>query len=155
MRGFAIATLAVLTAACGSNTLSVGERTVSFTTPASPDTLLARAEAALLQLGFAVGGRQENVLFTAPRALPDSIAGSPAGTPQQWFVHVTAEDKLFSAGTTGTIRAYLVPVTAMPSPGTSAMESAHQVTSRRPAAFRELRRVGERVQAEATRGFLR
>jgi len=46
-------------------------------------------------------------------------------------------------------------VTEMPSPGTSAMESAHQVTSDRPAAFRELRRVGERVQAEATRGFLR
>lgn len=155
MRRSAIIALAVLSAACSSNQLFVGERNVSFTTPASPDTLLARAAAALADLGFTVGGREGNMLFTTPAPLPESVAGSTAGDPQQWFIHVAAESQQFTTGSTGTLRAYLVPPTELPSPGNSSVENAHQVTADRAAVFGELRRVADRVRVAATRGLLR
>lgn len=155
MRRFAIITLAAFSAACGANQVNVGETTVSFTTPASPDTLLARAAAELTQLGFQMGGREQNLIFTAPRPLPDSIAGTVGGDPQQWFIHVTADPQVFAAGSTGVVRAYLIPLMGTPSPGNSVTENVHPVSDDRPAVFRELRRVSERLQVAATRGLLR
>jgi hypothetical protein len=153
MRRFAFLALAVLSTACGARELEVGEGSVSFSTPASADTLLARAAAELTQLGFTIGGREGNLLFTAPRPLPDSARAQPGGTNQLWLVHIVADNKVFSAGSDGIVRAYLVPEALMPSPGNTAMDNALRITDQRPAAFLELRRIAERLNAAANRGY--
>jgi len=153
MRRFAFLALAVLSAACGARELQVSEGSVSFSTPASADTLLARAAAELTQLGFTIGGREGNLLFTAPRPLPDSAGAQAGATNQLWLVHIVADNKVFSAGSDGIVRAYLVPEALMPSPGNTAMDNALRITDQRPAAFLELRRIAERINAAANRGY--
>jgi hypothetical protein len=43
----------------------------------------------------------------------------------------------------------------MPSPGNTVVEYALPITSARPAAFNELRRVAEQLRNAATRGLVR
>jgi hypothetical protein len=155
MRRLAIISLAVLAAACSRGTAIVGEESVTFTTPASFDTLLARAGNELSRLGFDATATSEGLLFTSPRPLPDSIVPASGGEPQLWFIHVIAEPQRFSAGSSAIVRAYLVPKTAMPTPGNSVLEYATPVTSRSPAVFNELRRVATQVRNAATRGLLK
>jgi len=157
MRRFAFLVLAVISAACGVQEALVGEQSVKFSTPTSTDTLLARAAAELTELGFTIGGREGNTLFTNPRPLPDA-AGSAgmtnmAGSANQlWFVHFVADSKMFRSGTNGTVRGFLVPETAMTSSGNVVQENALPVSADRVAAFRELQRVAERLNAAANRG---
>jgi len=158
MRRFAFLVMAVVAAACGVQEAQVGEQTVKIATPSSPDTLLARAAAELTQLGFTIGGREGNMIFTVPRPLSDAAssagAANMAGTANQlWFVHFVADSRMFRSGTNGTVRGYLVPRTGAPSPGNVVQENAQQITSERVAAFRELRRVAERLNVAANRGF--
>ena len=153
MRRIAFLALAVLSAACGAREIEVSEGSVSFSTPAPADTLLARAAAELTQLGFTIGGREGNLLFTAPKPLPDSAGAAAGGTNQLWLVHIVADNNPFSAGSSGIVRAYLVPETLMPSPGNASMENAQRITDQRPAAFLELRRIAERLNAAANRGY--
>lgn len=155
MRRLAIISLAVLAAACSRGQTVVGEQSVSFSTPASVDTLMARAGTELSRLGFDATATSEGLLFTAPRPLPDSVAPATGGAPQLWFVHVLTEPQRFSAGSSATVRAYLVPMHAMPTPGNTILEYAIPVTSARPAVFNELRRVAEQVRNAATRGLVR
>jgi len=155
MRRLAIITLAVVTAACGRGQAFVGEEGVSFVTPASYDTLMARAGSELSRLGFDATATSEGLLFTSPRALPDSIAPAKGGAPQMWFIHVIAAPQRFSAGSSATVRAYLVPVHAMPSPGNTVLEYAVPVTNQTPAVFNELRRVADQVRTAAIRGFIK
>lgn len=155
MRRLAIISLAVLAAACSRGQTVVGEQSVSFSTPASVDTLMARAGTELSRLGFDATATSEGLLFTAPRPLPDSVAPATGGAPQLWFVHVLTEPQRFSAGSSATVRGYLVPMHAMPTPGNTILEYAIPVTSARPAVFNELRRVAEQVRNAATRGLVR
>jgi hypothetical protein len=155
MRRLAIISLAVLAAACSRGQTIAGEQTVSFTTPASIDTLMARAGTELSRLGFDATATSEGLLFTAPRPLPDSVAPAVGGAPQLWFVHVLAEQQQFAAGSSASVRGYLIPNHAMPSPGNSVLEYAIPVTSARPAVFNELRRVAEQLRNAATRGLVR
>ena len=154
MRRFAFIALVLVSAACGRQQANVGEQSITFVSPVSADSVLARTAAALTQLGFTVGGQQENLVFTAPAPLPDSAtggAGSPAdiapGTPQLWFVHVVADERLFRGGSNVTVRGYLVPPTGVLTPGNIVQQQAQPVTSARPAAFRELRRIADRLVA--------
>ncbi len=155
MRRFAIVTVVVLSAACGIRQGGTGERTVTFTTPASRDTLLARAATALMEMGFQIGGMEQGMVFTAPQPLPDSVARADTGGAQQWFIQVNAEDQRFIAGSAGVVRAYLLPSTPAPSPGNVSRSNAEPVSTSRPAVFRELERVAAGVRAAAVRGFLR
>jgi hypothetical protein len=155
MRRLAIISLAVLAAACSRGQAIVGEQSVTFSTPASVDTLMARAGSELSRLGFDATATSEGLLFTAPRALPDSVAPATGGAPQLWFVHIVTEPHRFSAGSSATVRGYLVPMHAMPTPGNSVLEYATPVTSDRRAIFNELRRVAEQVRNAATRGLVR
>jgi hypothetical protein len=155
MRRLAIIALAVVTAACNRGQAIVGEQSVSFSTPASVDTLMARAGSELSRLGFEATATSEGLLFTAPRPLPDSIAPATGGAPQLWFVHILTEPQRFSAGSSATIRGYLVPAHALPTPGNAVLEYAIPVTDARPAVFNELRRVAEQVRNAATRGLVR
>jgi hypothetical protein len=155
MRRLAFVTLAVVAAACSRGQTIAGEQSVSFTTPASADTLMARAGTELARLGFDATATNEGLLFTSPRALPDSVAPATAGAPQLWFIHVVVEPQRFSAGSSASVRGYLVPLHAMPSPGNSVLEYAVPVTSDRPAVFNELRRVAEHIRNAATRGLVR
>ena len=155
MRRLAIISLAVLTAACSRGQAIVGEQSVSFTTPASLDTLMARTGAELSRLGFDATATSEGLLFTAPRPLPDSVAPAVNGVPQLWFVHVLAERQRFTAGSSATVRGYLVPRNAIPTPGNSVLEYARPITEDQPAAFNELRRVAQQLRNAATRGLVR
>jgi hypothetical protein len=156
MRRFAIISLVILTAACGIRQAGSGERTITFTTPATRDTLLARAAVALTQMGFQIGGIEEGMLFTVPRTLPDSIAPALGGQRQQWFVQIHATNQRFIAGSSGVVRGYLIPMTAAPpSQGNAVRENAEPVSIERPAIFRELERVAAGVREAATRGLLR
>jgi hypothetical protein len=129
MRRLAIISLAVLAAACSRGQTVVGEQSVTFSSPAPLDTLLARAGTALAAMGYDATATSEGLLFTAPRALPDSVAPATGGVPQLWFVHVIAEPHRFSAGSEATIRGYLIPSHAMPTPGNTVLEYALPVTS--------------------------
>ena len=155
MRRLAIISLAVLAAACSRGQTIVGEQSVSFSTPASVDTLMARTGTELSRLGFDATATSEGLLFTAPRPLPDSVAPAVNGAPQLWFVHVLTEPQQFATGSSASVRAYLIPNHAMPSPGNSVLEYAIPVTSARPAVFNELRRVAEQLRNAATRGLVR
>ena len=154
MRRFAFVALAVVLAACGAPEAVVGEQSVVFVTPASQDSALARVSRELAQLGFSIGGRQENLVFTTPRPLP---AATRTGTtardtmPQLWFVHVLADDRLFRGGSNVTVRGYFVPQTGMLSPGNVVQEQALPVTSARTEAFRELRRIAGLLHAALER----
>ena len=155
MRRLAILSLAVLAAACSRGQTVAGEQSVRFTTPAPADTLMARAGAELSRLGFDATATSEGLLFTAPRPLPDSVAPAVSGTPQTWFIHVIAEPQRFTAGSAATVRAYLVPAHAMPTPGNAVLEYAIPVTSDRAPVFNELRRVAEQLRNAAVRGYVR
>ena len=155
MRRLAIISLAVLAAACSRGQTVVGEQSVSFSTPASMDTLMARAGNELSRLGFDATATSEGLLFTAPRPLPDSVAPAVGGAPQMWLIHVIAEPQRFTSGSSASIRAYLIPIHAMPTPGNAVLEYAIPVTSDRPAVFNELRRVAEQVRNAATRGLVK
>ena len=155
MRRLAIISLAVLAAACSRGQTVAGEQSVRFTTPAPVDTLMARAGAELSRLGFDATATSEGLLFTAPRPLPDSVAPAVNGTPQTWFIHVLAESQRFTSGSAATVRAYLVPVNAVPTPGNAVLEYAVPVTSARAPVFNELRRVAEQLRNAAVRGLVR
>jgi len=155
MRRFAVVSLVVLAAACSRGQTVAGEQSVSFSTPASVDTLVARAGTELSRLGFDATATSEGLLFTAPRPLPDSVAPAVGGAPQLWIIHVVAEPQRFTSGSSASVRAYLIPMHAMPSPGNSVLEYAIPVTSARTAVFNELRRVAEQVRNAATRGLVR
>ena len=155
MRRLAIISLAVLAAACSRGQTIAGEQSVRFTTPASVDTLIARAGTELSRLGFDATATSEGLLFTSPRPLPDSVAPAVNGAPQMWFVHVLAESQQFTSGSAATVRAYLIPSHAIPTPGNSVLEYAIPVTSARATVFNELRRVAEQVRNAATRGLVR
>ena len=154
MRRFAFTAALVAVAACGTPQAEVGESSVKFASPPPADSALAVAAAALSQLGFTVGGRHENLIFTTPQPVP--AAALPAGaasdpTPQMWFLHVTADDRLFRGGSNTTVRAFLMPRTGNVSPGNAVQENATLVTIDRPEAFRELRRIAEHLHDAAMR----
>jgi hypothetical protein len=153
MRRLAIISLAVVMAACSRGEAYVGEQSVTFTTPASVDTLMARAGSELSRLGFDATATSEGLLFTAPRPLPESVAPATGGAPQMWFVHIVTQSQRFSVGSSAIVRGYLVPAHAMPTPGNSVLEYAIPITNARPAVFNELRRVAEQVHVAATRGL--
>ena len=155
MRRLAIISLAVLAAACSHGQAIVGEQSVTFSTPASVDTLMARAGSELSRLGFDATATSEGLLFTAPRPLPDSVAPATGGAPQLWFVHIVTEPQRFTSGSSATVRGYLVPMHAMPTPGNSVLEYATPITSDRRAIFNELRRVAEQGRNAATRGLVK
>ena len=155
MRRLAFLSLAVLATACSRGQTVAGEQSVRFTTPASVDTLMARAGAELSRLGFDATATSEGLLFTSPRPLPDSVAPAVGGTSQTWFIHVIAESQRFTAGSAATVRAYLVPAHAMPTPGNAVLEYAIPVTSARAPLFNELRRVAEQLRNAAVRGYVR
>lgn len=153
MRRFALVAAALVTAACGAPQVDVREQSLTFASPLGMDSVLARASAELVQLGFTIGGRQDNLVFTVPKAMPAEAAGrtvSDSGE-QLWFVHVLAADRLFRGGSNTTLRAYLMPRTGNLTPGNIVQEQAQPVTSARPEAFRELRRIADRLQAAAFR----
>lgn len=155
MRRFVFLAALVAIAACGAPLPEVGESSVKFASPPPADSALSRAAAELTRLGFTIGGRQENLVFTAPQPMPASARPANAvandSTPQQWFLHVTADDRLFRGGSNTTVRAFLMPRTGNVSPGNVVQEQALLVTSDRPEAFRELRRIAEQLQAAAMR----
>ena len=158
MRRFAFIALAFVSAACGVQEINAGEQSLSFVSPATIDVLLTRTETTLGELGFTVGGRHENLVFTAPQPLPEAARGgpgSPADTagagPQLWFVHVVANNRLFRGGSNVTVRGYLVPRTGNLTPGNILQQQAQPVTSARPAAYRELRRIADRLHAVSAR----
>ena len=155
MRRFAILSLAVLAAACSRGQTIAGDQSVRFTTPAPLDTLMARAGAELSRLGFDATATSEGLLFTAPKPLPDSVAPAVDGAAQTWFIHLFAESQTFTAGSAATVRAYLVPANAVPSPGNTVLEYAVPVTSERAPVFNELRRVAEQLRNAAVRGYVR
>ena len=154
MRRSLFVALTVVVAACGAPEATIGDQSVVFASPARKDTALARVATELAQLGFTVNGRQENLVFTAPREMPPAprqAAASGDSLPQQWFVHVLADDRLFRGGSNITVRGYFVPRTGKLSPGNIVQEQALPVTSARPEAFRELRRVADRLHAAVMR----
>src|SRR5688500_18456161 len=155
MRRFVfVAAVVTLAAACGTPAPEVGEHSVRFASPPPADSALNRAAAALAELGFTVGCRHENLIFTTPQPLP---AGARVGgvandtTAQLWFLHVTADDRLFRGGSNTTVRAFLIPSTGNVSPGNVVQENALPVNSDRPEAFRELRRSAEQLHTAAMR----
>ena len=155
MRRLAFISLAVVMAACNRGEAYVGEQSVSFTTPSTVDTLMARAGSELSRLGFDATATSEGLLFTAPRPLPESVAPATAGAPQMWFVHIVTQPRRFTTGADAVVRGYLVPPHAMPTPGNSVLEYAIPITSSRPAMFNELRKVAEQVREAATRGLIK
>ncbi len=155
MRRLAIISLVVVMAACNRGQANVGEQSVSFTTPSTVDTLMARMGTELSRLGFDATATSEGLLFTAPRALPVAVAPATGGTPQMWFVHVVTQSQRFTTGANAVVRGYLVPSHAMPTPGNSVLEYAIPITSERQAAFNELRKVAEQLREAAVRGLVR
>ena len=154
MRRFAFTAALVAVAACGTPQAEVGESSVKFASPPPADSALTVAAAALTRLGFTVGGRQENLVFTTPQPVPAAAQTSGAAnepTPQLWFLHVTADDRLFRGGSNTTVRAFLMPRTGTVSPGNVVQENATLVTVDRPEAFRELRRIAEELHTAAMR----
>ena len=154
MRRFVFVAAVVALAACGTPAPEVGEHSVRFASQPPADSALTRAAAALTELGFTVGGRHENLVFTTPQPRPAAarVAGVANDTTAQlWFLHVTADDRLFRGGSNTTVRAFLIPSTGNVSPGNVVQENALPVNSDRPEAFRELRRIAERLHAAATR----
>lgn len=155
MRRLAFISLAVVMAACNRGETHVGEQSVSFTTPSSVDTLMARVGSELSRLGFDATATSEGLIFTAPRAMPETVAPATAGTPQMWFVHVVTQSQRFTTGANAVVRGYLVPPHAMPTPGNSVLEYAIPITSSRPAMFNEVRKIGDQLREAATRGLVR
>jgi len=149
MPRFAFIVLAVALAACRLPQAEVSEQSVQFVSPSSPDSALTRVAAELTQLGFAIGGREENLVFTAPTPLP--AGAGEGGREQLWFVHVVSNARLFRGGTDTRVRGFLVPQTGDVSPGNIVQEKALQITADRPAAFREVQRVAERLHAAVIR----
>jgi len=149
MRRFVFIALAVALAACGTQQAAVSEQSVQFSSPAHPDSVLTRVAAELTQLGFTIGGREENLVFTAPRPLP--AGAGEGGREQLWFVHVVSDAQLFRGGTTTRVRGFFVPQTGDITPGNIVQEKAQQITVDRPDAFREVRRVAERLHAAVLR----
>ena len=152
MRRFAFTAALVAVAACGTPQAEVGESSVKFSSPPPADSALTIAAATLTRLGFTVGGRQDNLIFTTPQPIP--AAALPAGaasdsTAQLWFLHVTADNRLFRGGSNTTVRAFLMPRTGNVSPGNVVQENATLVTVDRPEAFRELRRIAEELHVAA------
>jgi len=153
MRRFSFVALAVVFAACGSPQVEVGEQSVSFVSPVGVDSVLARASAELVQLGFTVSGRQENLVFTTPQPVPGAGGATTASDSgaQLWFIHVLADAERFRGGSNTIVRAFLIPRTGNLTPGNIVQEQALPVTSARPEAFRELRRIADRLHAAAIR----
>lgn len=154
MRRFAFTAALVALAACGSPQAEVGESSVKFASPPPADSALSQAAVELARLGFTIGGRHENLIFTAPQPIPAAaLAQRAAGdaTSQMWFLHVTADDRLFRGGSNTTIRAFLMPPTGNVSQGNVVQENAVLVTTDRPELFRELRRIAEQLHAAAMR----
>ncbi len=146
--------LAVIVAACGAPEATIGEQSVVFASPDRKETALEREATELTQLGFTVTGRQENLVFTAPQPMPPAPqheAASGDSLPQLWFVHVLADDRLFRGGSNVTVRGYYVPRTGILTPGNLVQEQAMPVTSARREAFRELRRIADRLHAAVMR----
>src|SRR5688572_27524424 len=114
MRRYAFIAMAMLVAGCGPQVVEVSEQSVQFVAPSSRDSTLAKVAAELTQLGFAIGGRQDTLIFTAPRPLPAGagVAGGatagPGGSEQLWFVHVVSDDRLFRGGSTTRVRGFFV-----------------------------------------------
>ena len=155
MRRLAFIFLAVVTAACSRGQAAVGEQSVSFTTPSNVDTLMARVGSELSRLGFDATATSEGLIFTAPRPLPESVAPATSGMPQMWFVHVVTQPQRFTTGANATVRGYLVPPHAAPTPGNSVLEYAIPITNSRPAIYNAVRRIAEQVRAAATRGLIK
>ena len=160
MRPFVFLSAVIVLAACGTPQAQVGEHSIQFVSPPPADSALNRAAAELAQLGFTIGGRHENLIFTSPQPAPGTGAsGGTAGTSsaaadtsaQLWFIHVTADDRLFRGGSNTTVRAFFVPRTGNLSPGNVVQENAQAVTSDHREAFRELRRIADQLYAAAMR----
>ena len=148
MRRYAFIALIAVSASCRvQHQVEVGENSVRLVNPATTEGALAQAAAELTQLGFTVGGREENLVFTTPQPLP---AAAAAGGPQQlWFLHVVADDRLFRGGADVTVRGFLVPHVGNMTPGNVVQQRAIPITAARPEAFREVRRIAERLNAVA------
>ena len=153
MRRFAFVAALVAVAACGTPQAEVGESSVRFASPPPADSALNRVAAALTNLGFTIGGRHENLVFTAPQAMPAAALpqGMAGETPQMWFFHVTADDRLFRGGSNTTVRAFLMPRTGDITPGNVVQENALLITAARPEAFREMQRIAEQLRVAAMR----
>ena len=93
MRRFVFLAALVTIAACGNPQAEVGESSVKFASQPPADSALNRAADELTRLGFTVGGRHENLIFTTPQPLPAAARPATANdtTPQLWFLHVTAD----------------------------------------------------------------
>ncbi len=154
MRRFVVLAALVTVAACGVREVDVGQSSLKFASPPPADSALNRAATELTRLGFTIAGRQENLIFTAPQPLPAAARQGAAASdtmPQQWFIHVTADDRLFRGGSFTTIRAFFMPQTGNVTPGNVVQENAMVVTADRPEAFRELQRIAEQLHAAAMR----
>ena len=154
MRRVVVLAIVVALGACGTPRPEVGEHSIRFASPPPADSALNRVAAELTRLGFTIGGRHENLIFTAPRPLPAEARSAGAAndtTPVLWFLHVTADDRLFRGGSNTTVRAFFVPPTGNLSPGNIVQENAMAVTSDRPEAFRELTRIADQLYAAAMR----
>jgi hypothetical protein len=132
----------------------VGNQSTDFTVPSRVDTLLARARVELGQLGYTVSPTEhEGMVLTEPRPIPDSLAIDTATTRGQlWVLRVTGANNVFSAGSHGTVEAFLIPPAGEASPGNVILQTATTVTATRtPALFRELQRVAGAIQAAVSR----
>ena len=154
MRRFVVLAIVVALAACGTPRPEVGEHSIRFASPPPADSALNRVAAELTRLGFTIGGRHENLIFTTPQPIPPQARPASAAndsTSMLWFLHVTADDRLFRGGSNTTVRAFFVPPTGNLSPGNVVQENALAVTSERPEVFRELTRIAEQLYAAAMR----
>src|SRR5688500_11689396 len=98
MRRLAFISLAVVMAACYRGEAHVGDQSAPCTPRPSVDPLMARVGSQLSRLGFDATATSEGLIFTAPRAMPESVAPATAGTPQMWFVHVVTQSQRFTTG---------------------------------------------------------
>ena len=137
---------------------AAGDQSLTFSVPATADTLLARARTELTELGYEVTPNEDRLVITNPRPVPDSLARSAGSgtdfTGHLWVLRVSAEDQVYTAGSRGTVAAFVFPVTSAreQTAGNVIFERATPVTrSSTPGLFNEIERVAERIQAAAAR----
>lgn len=122
----------LLLGAC-SRFMGGGSGSTTYTVAPSVDSTLRVAATQLRHHGYTVTPVGSNSLVTAPRAVPDYLAGKDASLRgRRWFVQVTAERNAFIRGTRLDVVGYLIPQGAPTTGTTPSVQRAERVDSKQP-----------------------
>lgn len=146
-----------MTAACAALRGTANKESVSMTVSTPRQTTMEVVRTQLLHHGFEVTGVGDQMIVTAPKAVPEYLREVSTAQPkgQRWFVVVESSDARFFRGTKLRVAGYLMPpgageVSAVVN-GTRLTQNAIPITQQNARMFREVEAVADWISSEAAR----